>query len=372
MKLDLLYEIDAPYPWADLPHPYDQREAEQRAYREAFEQIKLADRLGFHTVWMVEHHFRENRSHCPASEVVLGALSQVTENIRLGFGVTLTPHGFIHPARIAEKVATVDVLSNGRVEWGIGRSTPMEQLAFGVDREYSRKQLLAACETVTKMWEARYYEEHSEFLEFPSRMITPKPYQDPHPPVWMACTSAESAQIAGSNGFGMLSFSPVQPLEKTAQEIAEYRRAAANPTPLTRVTTNKVAGYTLVHCADSMEQAVANNVWSAVDWWYRGLVEFILKWEWQAVMPEPDKIDETFPMMTRPVEEYNDQDMIIVGDVDRCIEKMKRYADLGVDQLLCYVQFGKLPHDAVMRNIELLGTEVIPVLERYEPASTER
>ena len=142
MKLDLLYEIDVPQPWPDLPHPYDQRTAEQEAYRDCLEQIRLADRVGFETVWLVEHHFRENRSHCPASEVVLGALSQVTERIRLGFGVTLTPYGFIHPARIAEKVATVDVLSGGRVEWGIGRSTPMEQLAFGVDREKSRREML--------------------------------------------------------------------------------------------------------------------------------------------------------------------------------------------------------------------------------------
>jgi alkanesulfonate monooxygenase SsuD/methylene tetrahydromethanopterin reductase-like flavin-dependent oxidoreductase (luciferase family) len=100
MKLDLLYEVDAPKPW-NGPHPYGQREREQRAYREAIEQIKLGDRLGFHTIWAVEHHFREGRSHCPAPEVLLGALSQVTERIRLGFGVTLTPFGFSHPARVA-------------------------------------------------------------------------------------------------------------------------------------------------------------------------------------------------------------------------------------------------------------------------------
>ena len=115
MKLDLLYEIDVPFPWSDKPHPYAQREAEQEAYRNTIEQVKAADKLGFNTVWFVEHHFRENRSHCPASEAVLGALSQVTENVRLGFGVTLTPHEFIHPARVAEKVATVDILSEGRV-----------------------------------------------------------------------------------------------------------------------------------------------------------------------------------------------------------------------------------------------------------------
>ena len=124
MKLDLLYEVDAPKPWG-APHPHGQREREQRAYREAIEQIKLGDSLGFNTVWAVEHHFREGRSHCPAPEVLLGALSQVTEQIGLGFGVTLTPFGFTHPARVAEKVATVDLLSKGRVQWGTGRSTPM-------------------------------------------------------------------------------------------------------------------------------------------------------------------------------------------------------------------------------------------------------
>ncbi|MGE0881057.1 MAG: LLM class flavin-dependent oxidoreductase [Acidimicrobiia bacterium] len=367
MKLDLLYEIDAPYPWPDMPHPYDQRAAEQAAYRECFEQVKLADKMGFNTVWFVEHHFRENRSHCPASEVVLGALSQITERIRLGFGVTLTPHGFIHPARIAEKVATVDVLSGGRCEWGIGRSTPMEQLAFGVDREISKKQMLAAAHTVAEMWAARYYEEHSEFLDFPERMVTPKPFQDPHPPVWMACTSEESAETAASNGLGMLSFTPLQALSKTADQIKAYRKAAENVTPLTHRTTNKVAGYTLVHCADSMQTAVDNGIWASVDWWYKGLIDFILKWEWTALMPPPDKIAETFPMMSRPVEEYNNEDMIIVGDPDRCIEKMKKFADMGVDQLLCYVQFGKLPHEAIMRNLELLGEHVIPVMEKYEP-----
>ena len=138
MKLDLLYEIDVPKPWNDGPHPYGQRIAEQRAYEETIEQIKLADKLGFHTTWHVEHHFREGRSHSPAPEVIIGALSQCTENIRLGFGVTLMPHAFTPPMRVAEKVATADILSGGRVEWGTGRSTPMEQTAFGVDRDASQ------------------------------------------------------------------------------------------------------------------------------------------------------------------------------------------------------------------------------------------
>ncbi len=114
MELGLLYEIEAPQPWAG-EHPWGQRTAERAAYRNCMEQLALADTKGFHTAWLVEHHFREGRSHMPSNEVVLGALSQVTKNMRLGFGVALMPHEFIHPARIAETVATVDLLSHGRV-----------------------------------------------------------------------------------------------------------------------------------------------------------------------------------------------------------------------------------------------------------------
>src|SRR4029453_5893217 len=171
VKLVLLYEVDAPKPWGK-PHPWGQRERERRAYYDAIEQIKLADRLGFNTIWAVEHHFREGRSHCPAPEVLLGALSQITERIRLGFGVTLTPFGFTHPARIAEKVATVDVLSGGRVEWGTGRSTPMEQSAFHVDRAASRDQWQEAIEIICGMWREERFAWDSPTFKFPARVVT--------------------------------------------------------------------------------------------------------------------------------------------------------------------------------------------------------
>src|SRR5262245_57844057 len=140
MKLDLLYEVEVPQPWGK-PHPWGQSECEQIAYQDTIDQVRLADQMGFHTTWHVEHHFREGRSHCPAPEVLIGALTQVTEQIRLGFGVTLLPHAFGSPIRVAEKVATADVLSGGRVEWGTGFSTPLEQAAFGVDIPNSKVQM---------------------------------------------------------------------------------------------------------------------------------------------------------------------------------------------------------------------------------------
>lgn len=369
MKLDVLYEIDVPRPW-DGPHPYGQREGEQRAYQEALEQIQLADRLGFHTTWHVEHHFREGRSHCPAPEVLIGALSQITRKIRLGFGVTLLPHGFGPPMRVAEKVATADILSGGRVEWGTGRSTPMEQTAFGVDREASREQAADAIRSIVAMWEDEYFEWDSDHLTFPKRMVTPKPFQDPHPPAWMAATSPGSAELAGRYGLGLLSFTIMQPVEAMAEQITAYRAAAADPDPITRVVNNRVAAYTLVHCADTTEQCAANGIWESVWWWYKNLAEFTIEWELPHFTQE--ERDNAFPHLKRQMEddfdpmEFSEGDMIIVGDVDTCLEKMLRYEALGVDQLICYVQFGHHSHESVMRTIELVGTEIIPELRRRE------
>jgi len=369
VKLDLLYEVDVPKPWGQ-PHPAGQREAEQRAYREALEQIRLADRFGFRTVWCVEHHFREGRSHSPSPEVLIGALSQITTNMRLGFGVVLMPFGFTNPARVAEKVATADILSGGRVEWGTGRSTPMEQIAFGVDREKTREQWQEAIEIVCRMWEEEYFEYHSDTFDFPRRMVTPKPVQDPHPPAWMAATSKGSAAVAGANGLGLLSFSIMQPLSRMAEQIREYRAAAENAVPLTRVKQNRVAAYTLVHCADSMERAEANGIWDSVWWWYKNLSEFTLEWEFPHFTQEEK--DQIFPLLRKHAEGdldpqvFHQADMIVVGTPEQCLEKILKYEDLGVEQLICYVQFGYLPHESVMRTIELLGTEVIPELEKRE------
>jgi alkanesulfonate monooxygenase SsuD/methylene tetrahydromethanopterin reductase-like flavin-dependent oxidoreductase (luciferase family) len=371
MKLDLLYEFQPKIkPW-DKPHPYGQREAEQRTYDEAIEEIQLADRLGFNTVWCVEHHFRDGRSASPCSEAILGGLALSTKQIKLGFGVTLMPFGFIHPARVAEKVATVDVLSHGRVEWGTGRSTPMEQAAFGVPtNDSSRDQWREAIEIVVGMWENEVFSWESENLSFPERMQTPKPFQDPHPPVWQAAATLKSAVSAGELGLGLLSFALLQPVEKMAEHIQAYRTAQSMARPqdmLTRVRNDRVGVYTLVHAYDDAGAAADYGLWDSVNWWYRHLAEFTLKWELPMLGVEEQKA--VFPLLQPiidgdvPVKHYQEQDMIIVGTPEECLEKIIRYDEVGVDQLLCYVQFGDLPHEKVMRSMELLATRVIPELE---------
>lgn len=370
MKLDLFYEIDVPRPWpGEFPH--GQKQAEQQAYKEALEQIVLGDRLGFNTVWLVEHHFREGRSHMPTPEAVHGALSQLTENIKLGFGVTLAPFGFTHPARIAEKVATIDVLSGGRVEWGLGRSTPMEQLAFGVEAETSKAQLVEAAKVVSGMWTEEYFEYESDSFSMPRRMVTPLPVQDPHPPAWQAATSMGSSQDAGRNGFGLLSFSIMQPLKQMAQLIQAYKEATKEAVPVTRTQNSRCACYTLVHCVDSEADLEANRAWESVWWWYKNIAEFTLEWE-LSHMPQEQQ-DKLFPLLSRFADGdidpkiFNQYNMIMLGTPDVITEKMQRYADCGVDQLLCYKQFGYIPHEAVMDSMELLAKDVMPEIHGYVP-----
>ena len=374
MKLDLLYEFQPKIkPWAD-PFPIGQKKAEQQTYDEAMDEIRFADKLGFNTVWCVEHHFRDGRSACPSNEVVLGALAACTENIRLGFGVSRLPPGFQHPVRVAEKVATVDVLSHGRVEWGSGRSTPMEQLAFGVPADdRSRAQWREAVEFIVEAWTNERISWDSDLIQFPERMQIPKPYQDPHPSPWLAAASAPSAVTAGRDGFGLLSFALLQPVEVMADIITQYRAAQLEAEmegrpPLTKVRNDRVGAYTLVHCTDDMDEANAYGLWDSVTWWYRHLAEFTL--EWEAPNLSAEERAKVFPLLqdsingTVDVQNYIDQDMIVVGTPEECLEKIIRYDEAGVDQLLCYVQFGTLPHEKVMRCLELLGTQVIPELEK--------
>jgi alkanesulfonate monooxygenase SsuD/methylene tetrahydromethanopterin reductase-like flavin-dependent oxidoreductase (luciferase family) len=197
MKFGIFYELQLPRPW--------QAGDELKLYQDALTQLETADRLGYDYAWVVEHHFLEEYSHSPSPESFLAAASQRTKDIRLGHGIfQLTTN---HPARVAERVAVLDLLSRGRVEFGMGESASITELTpFGRDMETKKEVFEEAVRAIFPMFREGGSEHHGKYFDIPLRNVVPKPVQKPHPPLWMACSQLPTIERAGRNGFGALGF----------------------------------------------------------------------------------------------------------------------------------------------------------------------
>jgi alkanesulfonate monooxygenase SsuD/methylene tetrahydromethanopterin reductase-like flavin-dependent oxidoreductase (luciferase family) len=372
MKFDLLYELQTPKPHDD--------DSESRCYHEALEQIVRADQLGFDTVWFVEHHFLTEFAHSSAPEVFLGALSQRTERIRLGHGVTLLPHKFNHPIRVAERVAALDILSNGRVEFGTGRSSQFEQAGFEIDTAESRDMWQESLEIIPRMWTEDPFEYQGRFVSVPALSILPKPRQKPHPPIWTAATSPGTWELAGRNGVGILGLTLFVSVPQLAERVQVYRNALREAKPVGKFVNDQVGAFTIVHVADSQADAVANGGPDAAInyllYAFRILGGFAtpdgsgMQRERAAVeiesTPYRDLIAKEYPLIAKmqkgecTFEELDAEDMVIVGDVDHCLRKVERYAEAGLDHFISLMQCDRIPHDKIMRSIELFAEKIIP------------
>jgi alkanesulfonate monooxygenase SsuD/methylene tetrahydromethanopterin reductase-like flavin-dependent oxidoreductase (luciferase family) len=372
MRFDLLYELQA-------PKPHDER-SEWRCYTEALEQIELADRLGFDTVWAVEHHFLTEFAHCSAPEVFLTAAAARTTRIRIGHGVVLLPAKFNHPIRVAERAAALDIVSGGRLEFGTGRSSQYEQAGFEIDTEQSREMWQESLEMVPRMWTEDPFEHRGRFVSVPPRSIIPKPLQKPHPPMWMAATSPQSWEIAGRNGIGILGLTIFVSVPQLEERVRAYRAALAHATPVGKFVNDRVGAFTIVHVAETRRQAVANGGTDAAINYLLYAFRVLggganpgdagMQREQAAAeiksTPYRDIIAKEYPIIHKMMrnectfEDLDQEDMVIVGSVDECARKVERYQHAGLDHFIALMQADRIPHDKVMRSIELFGTEIMP------------
>ena len=372
MKFDLLYELQ-------MPKPHDAR-SEHRCYHEALEQIELADRLGYDTVWEVEHHFLTEFAHSSAPEVFLAAASQRTKNIRLGHGVVLLPHKFNHPIRVAERVAALDIVSNGRVEFGTGRSSQFEQQGFGIDPNESRDMWQESLEMIPRMWTEETFSHEGRFVQVPPRSIHPKPLQQPHPPIWMAATSPQSWELAAQNGIGILGLTIFVSVPQLEERVRAYRAAIAGAKPVGKRLNDRVGAFTIVHVAETKEQAIANGATDAAinyllyafrvlggfaDPSGRGMQREYAGLEIKSTAYR-DMIAKEYPIIVKmqegrcTFEDLDSEDMVIVGDVDHCARKVERYKKAGLDHFISLMQVDRVPHAAVLRSLELFAKEIAP------------
>jgi alkanesulfonate monooxygenase SsuD/methylene tetrahydromethanopterin reductase-like flavin-dependent oxidoreductase (luciferase family) len=368
MRFALFYEIPVPRPW--------DADSERIAYQNTIEQAVAGDRFGFDAFWTVEHHFLEEFSHCSNPEVLYGAIAARTERIRLGYGVRLMPKPYNHPVRSAESAAVLDLVSGGRVDFATGRSATRAELeGFGIDPHQTREMWREAIGHVVGCWTNDEYEFHGEHWEMPRRRVLPKPLQKPHPPLWGATSSDDGHREVGSLGLGLCSFAVGVPPEEVKRKVDIYREAVARCTePIGAYVHEDAATFTMTICDDDRARAI-DIATESFEWYPKaGARQIASVAGWMAERQQDlgnygyaadlKNIDDTGLLDQLSMDYLVGSGAAVCGTPADCVEAIDRYREAGVDTLLCLVNPYKIPHEAVMRTIELMGTEVLPHFRR--------
>lgn len=353
MKFSLFYEMQISEPT---------RRAEARLFHDCLEQAVLADQLGYRTIWEVEHHGLYEYSHSSAPEVFLSFVAARTKRIRVGHGVTLLPFRYNHPIRIAERIATLDILSEGRLDWGTGKSSSLvEQVAFENDLATLHEQWQEAVEIIPRMWASDVFEHKGKFFSIAPIQVVPKPVQEPHPPMFAACTKPESAAAVGRLGLGALNFAFGNDEYLTAK-VEEYRRAVATAAPVGRKVNNHFACTPACLVLTDDRKACAYGLRGA-----RFFLESLGRYYLSGTRPvgrldvpraflgDAD-LDEAMAARNAP----GTQLASIVGDPAAARESIARFVDVGVDELILVMQLGTVPHELIMESIRTFAEKVMP------------
>jgi alkanesulfonate monooxygenase SsuD/methylene tetrahydromethanopterin reductase-like flavin-dependent oxidoreductase (luciferase family) len=359
VKFGVFYEHQIPRPW--------DAESEHRQFKNALEQVELADKLGYDFAWCTEHHFMEEYSHASAPEVFLAAASQRTKNIRLGHGIIqLTTN---HPARVAERVSTLDLVSDGRVELGLGEGGSTTEL-HPFDRKFRDKRAIwdEALQVLIPMLKDSPdgIEWHGEFFDFPLRAVLPKPLQKPHPPLWVACSQYETIERAGELGLGALGFQFLSSEAATAWVNAYYRAYTTKLKPLADYKTNpNIAMVSALMCADTDEEAQRR-----ADGWSFFQFALIYYNKSGPVAPGTVNLWEEY-LVWRESPKGQVYAPGLIGTPETIVEQLDAFDRAHVDQVILLNQAGKNTHEDICESLELFAKEVMPEFHDREPQHQE-
>jgi alkanesulfonate monooxygenase SsuD/methylene tetrahydromethanopterin reductase-like flavin-dependent oxidoreductase (luciferase family) len=359
MQLGLFYQIQVPRPWSAA--------SESQRYWEMLEEVSYAEEIGMTSVWFVEHHFRSEWSHSSAPDLTLAAISQRTRDMRLGIAVVLAP--LHHPLNVAARMATLDILSNGRVDLGIGRSGyPYQMQPFGADLADVSGMVEEYLKIIPGAWTQEEFSFDGRYYHIPPREVVPKPVQKPHPPIWQACSQDDTARKVGQQGLGCLAQTSIGP-ERAQQIIRIYKEAIQDPTPATQRVYNRVAGNTVAYCSEDRRKAQERGA-ELIDWYrhqqrlrdakvWQGYdparVPLDYQWHYQRAQVDPVRRDETTSL-----ELIQRGGRFCIGNPDDCIEYIEQYEAMGVDEMMPLFQVGPVTHEEVMESLRLCGKYVVP------------
>jgi len=368
MKFGIFYEHQLPRPWQDGD--------EQRLFAQALDQVELADKLGIDYAWEVEHHFLEEYSHSSAPEVFLAACSQRTKNIRLGQGIRQVIPQYNHPARTAEVIATLDLVSNGRVEFGTGESSAELELGgFGIPVAEKRKIYLEATEQIANMLAMDPYPGfEGEYFSMPCRNVVPKPVQRPHPPMWVACSQRDTIRMAARLGIGALTFAFVDPLE-AKDWVDEYYAIIKSDecVPIGHAVNANICMVSSFSLHEDRETAIKNGL-EGFEFFGYALGSLYGFGEHK---PGRTNLWENFQVARQKQLEGQDTDYGQalsgsaggIGNPDDLRAHLRKFADVGVDQVTFIQQAGNNKHEDICHSLELFASDVMP---EFKAAEAER
>ncbi len=362
MKIGGFYEHQLPRPWSV--------DSEHRLFKDALEQIELADRLGFDYVWATEHHFLEEYAHSSAPEVFLAAASQRTRNVRLGHGIVQMSPYINHPARVAERIATLDLVSDGRCEFGTGEgATECELGGFNVAQEEKRAMWLEGLQAATRMLvEEPFRGLDGKYFKMAPRNVVPKPLQRPHPPLWLACSRRETILLAARLGLGALTFSFVSP-EESRQWVHDYYTTLENECEPVGYAVNPQIAMTCPFLCDRDEDRVRGLAAENHGFFLYGLGHYAFFGQ-----HEPGRTNVWNNYKTKPenfaLPEGRTQDCI--GTPEYIRNRLREFEESGVDQVIFLSQAGRIPHDILCSSIELFGKEVLPEVKARDERDAGR
>ena len=356
MRFGVFYEMQLPKPWA--------ADDERQLFHHALDQVVLADKLGFDHAWEVEHHFLDEYSHSSAPEVFLSAAAAKTKTIRLGHGIRQVIPNYNHPARTAECVATLDILSNGRVDLGIGEgATRLELGAFKIPAKEKRAMSLEAGEQIANMMALDPYPGfEGKYFSMPCRNVLPKPVQKPHPPMWLACTNRDTVKVAASHGLGALTFSFVNPAEaRTWSDIYYSIIKSDQCVPLGHTVNANIAMVSSFSLHQDRAEAIRRG--------HEGFEFF--GYALNALVAH-----DTVPGRTNLWGEYLAQrgdrtEQIVaesssgtrssgIGTPDDMRRHLREMQDAGVDEVIFLQQAGRNRHEHICESLSLFAETVMP------------
>jgi alkanesulfonate monooxygenase SsuD/methylene tetrahydromethanopterin reductase-like flavin-dependent oxidoreductase (luciferase family) len=354
VKFGIFYEMQIPRPWSE--------QSEYQVLQDALGQIELADGLGFDYAWAVEHHFLEEYSHCSAPEVFLGAASQRTRRIRLGHGIIQLPTN--HPIRVAERVSTLDLLTGGRVELGLGEGQgPVELHPFNRRVRDKREVWEEAVRALVPAFTRSSWEWHGQYFDFAARNVVPKPLQKPHPPLWVACSNIQTIASAGRWGMGALGFQFVSPEAARAWVHRYYTELTQNLDKLADYPVNpNIAMVSGFMCAETDAQALEK----AAGWTF---FVFCLSHYGRNGIPNPGEGN-----MWEAYQEWRHTDKAqetlrsgLIGSPATIRQRLREFENTGVDQVILLAQAGRTPHADICASLELFARDVMPEFHAREP-----